>query len=69
MNLKKDNTINKYYDIRKDLRYIENIVVKNIEQNDKYNNSENEKRYMYSLSNDEMRKILDNIDNICKKWD
>lgn len=65
---KKDSTINKHYDACKDIKCIENIVVKNIEQNDKYNNTEIENRYMYNLTNDDMRKILDVINDICKKW-
>ena len=65
---KKDGTINKYYDLRKNIKCIENIVVKNIEQNDKYNNAEHEQRYMYSFTNEDMRKILDDINDICKEW-
>ena len=65
---KKDSTINKYYDTRKDLKCIKNIVVKNIEQNDKYNNTKNKERYMYGWTNEDMRKILDSINNICEKW-
>ena len=66
---KKDSTINKYYDTRKDIKCIKNIVIKNIEQNDKYNNAENEERYIYTFTNGEIRNILDQINTICEKWD
>lgn len=66
---KKDSTINKYYNTRNDIKYIKNIVVKNIDRNDKYNNLEDENHYIYCLSNEDMRKILDDINNICEKWD
>ncbi len=66
---KKDSTINKYYNTCKDIKCIKNIVVKNIEQNNKYNNTENEERYMYGWTNEDMRKILDQINIICEKWD
>ena len=66
---KKDSTINKYYDTRNDIKCIKNIVVKNIEQNDKFNNIKDEERYIFCWTNEDMRKILDQINMICEKWD